>query len=338
MELVDKFGISFDDTYELGTDDNDDEIVYHKNTAPIPEGFIATSTCVVRGNEVPLYTFQQFQPIDQATQEIFDEHSLPRLGGASGDVGWSSISTFQKCPYLWQRQYMNPLGRQRIETPAFAFGGLMHTMLALHYTGAGITPEEMRDALLAKNVDAEIVGDVWRIFEAYRLYYGGTKDPLRALVVEHLAVDQATGESCRYDMIAKITKGKGHNWTPGTYIVENKTAGRFDDAALTGWANNGEILGQVMLYHRLGLARVFGELQGVIVNIIGKQAKLPLFHRALFQPNDWQVAKHAKDIRRSEALKQVYVAAGEEFPRHRASCLSQYGKCSQWDHCITGEG
>ena len=139
-------------------------------------------------------------------------------------------------------------------------------------------------------------------------------------------------------MIAKITKGKGHNWTPGTYIVENKTAGRFDDAALTGWANNGEILGQVMLYHRLGLARVFGELQGVIVNIIGKQAKLPLFHRALFQPNDWQVAKHAKDIRRSEALKQVYVAAGEEFPRHRASCLSQYGKCSQWDHCITGEG
>ena len=181
VELVDKFGISFDDTYELGTDDNDDEIVYHKNTAPIPEGFIATSTCVVRGNEVPLYTFQQFQPIDQATQEIFDEHSLPRLGGASGDVGWSSISTFQKCPYLWQRQYMNPLGRQRIETPAFAFGGLMHTMLALHYTGAGITPEEMRDALLAKNVDAEIVGDVWRIFEAYRLYYGGTKDPLRAL-------------------------------------------------------------------------------------------------------------------------------------------------------------
>ncbi len=216
--LVDKFGMSFDDTYYAAFFDGGSHEVYEQ--APTAE---APSTAA-QSAEVPLYTFQQFQPIDEATVEIFDAHNMPRLGGSSGVVGWSSISTFQKCPYLWQRQYLG--GLERIETAPFAWGGLMHTLLALHYYPRTkfnwvITAETFVEALREKNVDQDTVNDVWRVFEAYRLYYG-KKDPFKMLVVEHLAVDPATGESCRYDGIAKIEKGKHHNFTPGTYIIEHK--------------------------------------------------------------------------------------------------------------------
>jgi hypothetical protein len=119
-------------------------------------------------------------------------------------------------------------------------------------------------------------------------------------------------------------------------IVTHNTAGRFDDATLNGWANDGEILGQQHLYERLGLKHRFGPLQGTIINILGKQ-KAAQFHRTYVPVVRATLKTHAADLRHWESLIQVAMATGK-FPRARQSCVGRYGRCSHWDHCTTGEG
>jgi len=210
--------------------------------------------------------------------------------------------------------------------------------MALHYQKLidpdyPIIPEAAHGFFLTKGVNIDALQDAWRILEAYRLFY--IEDYLTPVAVEYHTVDPKTHESCRYDLIAIAHEGNGFI-EPGACIVEHKTAGRFSSDQLDGWVNDGEVLGQIMLWERLKLHKRFGELKGVIVNILGKQ-KEPLFHRTLVSPNRWQTKQHAKDLRSWQAWRQLCVAM-RSFPRARANCISKFGKCSQWDHCATGEG
>lgn len=123
---------------------------------------------------------------------------------------------------------------------------------------------------------------------------------------------------------------------PGTYVVEHKTAGRFDDATLDGWRNDGEVLGQITLWKRLDLDAIFGPLRGVMVNIIGKQ-KIQQFHRTVVSVQSWQSEQHTEDLRHWQGLKQLMISNGI-FPRSRANCIGRYGKCVQWSHCSGDEG
>src|SRR5882672_211013 len=78
-----------------------------------------------------------FPPVEKVLIEIFERARVPRLGGISSGRGWSSISTFQRCPYLWFRKFIEPLPASifpAMEAAALAVGTIVHTFLAIYYT------------------------------------------------------------------------------------------------------------------------------------------------------------------------------------------------------------
>lgn len=284
---------------------------------------------------------EMFPPVEKVCQEIFDSFRVPRLGGQSSGRGWSAISTFQKCPYLYRLKYLDNKRPflVRTESPALAVGTLLHTFLALYYTRMinptyPITPQLMADRLHAK-ANPKLVEEGWRLFRAYAVYY--QHDNLLPLAVEYDLKDPRNGDSCRYDLIVFAPEDEPGSGTrrdgllPGTYEVEHKSASRFDHATLNGWPNDGEVIGQIALWDRLHLDKRFGPLVGAIVNIVGKQ-KEPQFHRTVVSRADWLTQQHNADLRAWNARIDLARASGD-WPRARASCVHRYGTCDFFDHC-----
>ena len=284
------------------------------------------------------FDLSAFKHVDQALAEIFGELGLPRLGGQSSGRGWSSISLFQHCPYAWKRRYIEQAKHfLSIESEGRSVGTVMHVHLALHYASMivdspyrDIEPEWMHDRLL-RSANPKFVNEGWRLFTAHRLFY--QLEQIEPLAIEYDLRDPRTGESCRYDLIAFMPEPVGHR-PAGTYAFEHKSAQRFDRATLEGWPNDGEVIGQVALWKKLGLDMRFGPLQGVIVNIVGKQ-KVPEMHRTIVSPTSWQIEDHLRSLRRWEGLLNL-ARQYDEFPRARAACVGRYGMCEWFDHCATG--
>lgn len=285
-----------------------------------------------------------FRPADEVLQEIFDGLGLPRLGGASTGRGWTSVALFQRCPYAWKLRHVAPLPELpflRFSDPNIDIGAIVHTFLGLAYSQKiygspyqGIDLEVFRDLMIAKNARAETVAESWRLFQGHQLYYKFDNDLWQPMAVEYDIKDPRNGESCRYDLIAFLPEDQPA-LLAGTYIIEHKTAQRFDRQTLDGWSNDGEVIGQVKHWKRLGLDNKFGPLRGVIVNIIGKQ-KEQKFHRVHVNPSSMLVSSHEDDLRRWEGLIQL-AKSSNNFPRARANCINRWGMCKHWDHCATEE-
>lgn len=287
---------------------------------------------------------QLFPFVEDVFTTIFHNAGVKRLGGASTGEGWSSISTFQRCPYAWKRRYIDAARGNAevddilpsIEPTARAVGTVIHTFLAVYYMrmidpSFPLTPKQVRDEAL-KHANPEFIHEGWRVFAAYALYYEG--ENIQPLAVEFDLVNPRTKKSCRFDLVAFFPEVQGDR-LPGTYILEHKSTGRFDDTTLNGWANDGEVLGQVMNWKDLRLEKRFGPLRGVIVNILGKH-KEPQFHRTTVAPETWQIDQHRRDIARTGHEVQLAVL-NDDFPRRRAGCIHRYGKCDHYDHCATSE-
>ena len=296
----------------------------------------ATVAPVVRPDDGTEIDIQLFTPADQALGEVFTAFGHERLGGVSSGRGWSSFSKWQRCPWLWKRTYIDQAPPTIfVESPARAVGHLLHAFLALFYVGKmdpafhNLTPEIMYERV-KQRANPELVAEAWRVFQAYTLYY--SYERMTPLAAEYDLRDPRTGESCRYDLITYF-EDELPGLLPGTYIMEHKSAGRFDRDTIEGWANDGEILGQVMLWKRLGLDKRFGELRGVIVNILGKQDE-PKFHRTIVAPTSWQIEQHEADLRRWEGLIQL-ARSTDSFPRARNGCIGRWGRCDYWDECIS---
>lgn len=300
---------------------------------------IAVDAPVVEAPLAQAFLLSVFAPVDAALPEVFAAAGVPRLGGQSTGRGWSSFALFQRCPYAWQRRYVTPATPGAVmESPALAVGTLLHTYLAVTYQrlidpAYPLTPEGVDQALRAAGCNPTFLDTAWRVFDGYRLHY--THDVLTPLAVEHDLVDPRTGESCRYDLIAHFPDS-AHGRPAGTYIVEHKSASRFDGDTLEGWANDGEVIGQVMLWHKLRLDLFFGPLQGVLINLLGKQPKNPQYQRVWVKPTTAQVTAHRDDLARWEGLIQLARSTGS-FPRARNGCIGRYGRCPHFDHCATGE-
>lgn len=291
------------------------------------------------GTTIDVNPDPSLKSVDDAFLALFESYSVPRPGGASGHLGWSSFSTFQRCPYLYKRVYLDaPDGvRTGGGSQALEIGSTIHTLLAvkslqLINQAYPISPEMVREFMLTFGCSPEVIMESWRVFTSYEAHYESAEggDYLTPIAVEYLIADEKTKESARFDLIAKVEDAQ-IGVMPGTYIVEHKTASRFTDDVVDGWRNDGEILGQIMLWKRLKLDKKFGKLQGVMVNILGKQ-KYPQFRRVIVPPQSWQIRQHADDLRVWEGYRQLARAIGV-FPHARANCISRYGKCFQWDHC-----
>ncbi len=280
-----------------------------------------------------------FPSVETCLEEIFDSFGLRRLGGASSGRGWTSVSIYQRCPYLWKRKYVDK--KEPViytEPPARAIGTLVHAFLALYYTGMMaedhpyrvLEPDLVFEKLRAR-ANPTLVAEAWRVFTAYRLYYMHEK--IIPLAIEHDLKDPRTGESCRFDLIAYI---EGHEGlAPGTYNFEHKTVGRFDHVALEGWQNDGEVIGQNALWNHLGLDLRFGPLKGTIVNLLGKQ-KEPRFHRTFVAPDSFRINSHLEDLRRWGGLMEL-AKTMDVWPRSRGNCISRFGLCDLYDHCASND-
>lgn len=301
-----------------------------------PQGLVLADRSSVEEEGIVV---NHFTPVDEALGEIFDEHQLERLGGASSGRGWSSFSLFQRCPYAWRRRHIDPPVPKLFltESPGLAIGSLVHAFLALYYTGMmnspyrALTPEAAYKRLRAR-ANPDFVAEAWRVFTAYAIYY--KHEQIVPLAVEYDLRDPRTGESCRYDLVAFFPEDRP-GLLSGTYIIEHKTASRFDWETLNGWQNDGECIGEVALWRRLGLDKRFGPLRGLIVNLLGKQ-KEPKLHRTMVAPSTWQVEQHLRDLRRWEGLMNL-AKSMDSFPRARNGCVGRWGACEHWDHCLDAD-
>ena len=271
--------------------------------------------------------------VDDILKELFEQHKMARLGGASGR-GWSSHQTFQRCPYLFKLSYLE--GQRGAPSVALEVGSLIHTFLALHYTwmldeGLTLTPYVARDSLMAAGARPQAVIEAWRLYEAYTNKY--ENDYLTPIAMEEWAADP-DGNTCRYDMIAEVRDAVA-GVVPGVYIIEHKSASRFTADVLEGWRNDGEILGQIMIWKRAKLDKKYGKLRGTIVNIIGKQKTIQ-FHRTIVPAQKWHVTQHMEDLKMWSALQQMYAATGV-WPKARANCVTKFGLCSFFDHCAENQ-
>jgi hypothetical protein len=295
-----------------------------------------------------LVSFRLFTPTENALQATFKEYGVPFLGGTSGMEGWSSISLFQRCPYAWARRYLphyfprgEPTEFELMDAFSTSVGSLAHVLLAVFYTQKidpkyPLSPEIVKQGCDKRSVDPAIVEEAWRLFNAYRIFY--KFETIKPVMVEALFVDEATKRTCRTDLlVVETADDRGH--PPGLYVCDHKTSQRFDDATLTGWHNDGGIIQQADIFaatwEKQPEYQKYGPLQGVIVNIIGKQ-KTPEFFRAFVHPSRFQVDQHRLEALWWQAQKQMCLATGV-FPRARNGCITRYGKCSEWEHCVTGE-
>lgn len=276
-----------------------------------------------------------FPPVDEVFGKIFKAHGVDRLGGISSGHGWSIFSSIQKCAKFFELRYLQkrPASVANIEPVARAIGTIIHTYLAVMYMqminpGYPLSPDAIHDAAMLDG-NPMLLEEGWRCFVGYRLYYQGEK--IIPLAVEYGLRDPRNNESCRYDLIAYFPEIVGDR-LPGTYIIEHKSAGRFDATILDGWRNDGEVLGQIMLWKRLGLDKRFGPLRGVMINIIGKQVKEQKFHRTIVSPDTFKLDQHTEDLKIWEARIQTAIATNS-FPRSRANCIDRYGFCDYYAAC-----
>jgi len=347
--VTDRFGRCVDDRFEFV-----DGEIYERDGAPL----IVPSTLIQPIDVLPKQKAatkefsidiaeDRFMRVEPAVELCFREVGLEKLGGASGDYGWSSYSLYQRCPYAWFRQHV--LARQLAskdaialygdEPKALSLGILVHVFLACHYEAMRddnfpLPPDLMAQQLRGR-INPEFFDEAWRLFEGYRNFYTEVSaDPFIPLAVEHHVVDPETKDSCRYDLVAKLDE-PWQFWPEGTYIIEHKTAPRRDQTSLNSWFNDGEILGQMRLWRKLKLDRRFGPLRGVIVNLIFKTKELG-FERIFVSPDRWQLKSHESDLKMWRAIRSLAIASGH-FPRSRANCVNRFGFCQFWTHCATND-
>jgi hypothetical protein len=351
--LTDADGISIDESYVV-----EDDVIYELlpdgvEVAPDPSAQLAAKLQAARAaqeltglgaGDLVLIPESPYISTEWALEEIFKAAGVPRLGGASGDRGWSSISTFQRCPYLWKMRYQgaqrrsrdgNPLERKPKSEP-LEIGTILHTFQAITLakqidSSYPLEPDAVRDALIDLLVTPEYVHESWRIITAYWANYRRDHEEWVPLAVEHHLVDPKTGESCRIDAIMwqeRPLPGR----PAGTYLVDHKSAARFDYATLHAWKNDGEIIGLVDLYDRLKVEKRFGPLRGVCINILGKQKDIQ-FHREWVFPKRSLIIDHRRSLRVWSAAIDTAKAASH-FPRARNGCRVGFGSlCDFHDHC-----
>jgi len=235
VRLTDKDGVSIDDTHERG----DDGVIYEIGAAlsdvavvvleAIAETDISIDALLGDPSDFTINITDDtpYMSAEAALARIFEAVKLPRLGGASGTRGWSSFSTFQKCPHLWKVRYLDSsegLVSERPKSPALEIGTIIHAYLAITRARAidpqyPLDAEAAHDQMLEMLVTPEHVHEGWRVVNAYWANY--RDDLWEPLAIEHLLVDPKTGQSCRFDAVMWLPEALP-GLPAGTYLWDDK--------------------------------------------------------------------------------------------------------------------
>lgn len=274
----------------------------------------------------------------ETLQETTYKGLFPKLTGGSGSRGWSSYSTLQRCPRAFELRYERPNFKYPESSgTARDVGSGMHAFLAIHYWNMMqqqpiVDLRKVFNDLLRFNIEVKALEEAWRLFVAYINFYGN-EEGLTPLGIEVPAIDGKTGNSCRYDLIVDWTRPP-LGFQPGIFIFEHKTASAFSENTLSSWDIDGEILGEVALWEKAGMVRKYGPLQGICINIIGKQ-KIPKFQRVWISPESVQTEQHLSDLQIWQKMIPKYREA-QYWPRALTGCVTRYGRCGYYDYCASG--
>lgn len=327
--ITDNFGLSVDDTHELA--DTPGEIWVRTEVVAT----VAAPGTFIIGNAEPT-----FYSTDYAAKKLFEAVELPLLGGMSGARGWSSVSCFQRCRYLWKHKYGTKRERGDGAGPkALEVGSLLHLFLAVHYMQRinplyPVGPDEVKRFFELVPVTPEFLEEAWRLYDAYRLEYRD-ESWLVPLAVEELVVDPRTGQSCRWDLVFRVD-APFESWLPGVYVCNHKSTSADTLASREEWRNDGQIFGEIDLYEQLGYHRKWGPLRGAVVNRIIK-TKIPKFDRVPVQPPKAVLKNHRRSLRVWDAEMAMAEATGS-YPPSRSACVTRYQTlCELFDHCAGGD-
>ena len=345
--VADDQGVSLDETYFLA----DDGQVYLTDKAfaeqQAAEAMAATEAArdsifvigLGQGQDTP--TESAWTSSKLATQRLYEAHGLEPLGGASGTLGWSSVSMFQRCPHLWNINY-GPRGRRNRKQPdrpageALEVGDLVHTLLAIYYQRI-ITPDYSLEPiaavefLKAQAVTPTHIDEAVRVFTAYLNWWDDERTYMTPLAVEHLVVDPKTGRSCRWDLVIRLDRPY-EGLLPGVYVVNSKTTSRDTSTGRVKWRNDGQILGEWDLYHQLHYDRRWGAARGSMINLMIRTKDIKC-DRIWAVPPKEVVRDHQRTMSYWAAQMDVAKASGY-FPRARAACETKFGGlCEEFNNC-----
>lgn len=176
-----------------------------------------------------------------------------------------------------------------------------------------------------------VVLEAERLFDAHTRHWGKIED-MNPLAVEWFAEDTALGYTCRYDMIARVGDNDPYI-PPGLYDVERKSTKWINEEYLEGWVLDGEPLGQIAIWKASGCEKKFGPLTGVVIDVVSK-AKVPECRRIVL-PADLAAAKtHTRWINYMKGQVALWRATNT-YPQYFASCHGRYGRCANWNNCVT---
>jgi PD-(D/E)XK nuclease superfamily len=328
--VTDHLGVSVDDDFEVI-----DGELFSKATSAVTN----TLNFVDPTGEVFVLGEGTYVSAEVGAKKMFEEVGVPFLGGSSGDRGWSSISTFQRCKYLWKQKYGTDVEKTSApKSAALETGSLTHLFLALRYSGRihpdyPISPENAKDFLADAGVTPEYLDQAWRLYQSYNIAWGD-ESWMTPLAVEELATDPHTKFSCRWDLVFRLD-APYKTMLPGVYVCDHKTSSDNGRVTRAQWFNDGGILGQVDLYNRLGYHRRWGTLRGACVNLIVK-TKVPQFDRIFVYPPKSVLHDHHKSLRVWSAEMEVAEATGN-YPKSRSACVTR-GLCDLHDHCRGADG
>ncbi len=151
----------------------------------------------------------------------------------------------------------------------------------------------------------------------------------RACVDDTAGCGRARGGST--DLVFRVEKPH-ENLLPGVFCVNHKTASDNGMVTREQWKNDGQILGEIDLYERLGYHKKWGQLRGACINLIIK-TKSPQYTRSYVYPARGILRDHRKGLKIWSAAMDMAEATGI-YPRARAACVTKFrGFCELHEHC-----
>lgn len=279
-----------------------------------------------------------YVPIDVAivnAQAKFQElASLILTGGSGSGKGWSRYLTLQKCPRAFQLSYLS--GAREGSSPVMSgmtVGSGFHALAAAYYTGGRDLSLRFWDEIKNQNIDPLLSEEVERIFNGYLDHYDNV-DYIIPLAVEQTTVWPNHNWSCRYDLIARIDDPP-LGVMPGIWAIDHKCMAIFDEPTLNGWDLDGEITGEATFWAGSPMEEKYGPLQGVMLNIVGKQKKPQKFHRTWMNYSQARQERHLANLQYWDSQEANYKASfgKTDWPQSNGNCVGRYGKCNWYERC-----
>lgn len=135
-------------------------------------------------------------------------------------------------------------------------------------------------------------------------------------------------------VVEEIPRNGAEDPHPGIWVVDHKTIYAARPQEFVAYRMDGQVVGNIL---GARLSR-FPEVQGFIVNLLGKTDE-PTFFHGYVTPSRRLQREFALEVgRRQQEYRRNYAAAAWPRVYTRGACVDQYGLCGYFEPCEEGGG